>query len=81
MLKAVLYDWGGLNVWLFHLVNQWHAPFWDAPMRLGTTLGNHGNFPVYMALAVEPGCRGGVADAAAARDANLVASRIRPWLA
>ena len=55
MLKAVLYDWGGLNVWLFHRVNQWHAPFWDALMRLGTALGNHGDFPVYMALAVLAG--------------------------
>ena len=55
MLKAVLYDWGGLNVWLFHLINQWHAPFWDALMRLGTALGNHANFPVYLALAVRAG--------------------------
>ena len=55
MLRAVLYDWGGLNVWLFHWVNHWHAPLWDAFMRLGTVLGNHGNFPVYLALAVLAG--------------------------
>lgn len=52
MLKSVLYDWGGLNVWLFHWVNRWHTPWWDAVMRLGTALGDHRNFPVYITLVV-----------------------------
>ena len=45
MLKAVLYDRGGTNVWLFHLLNQFHNLLWDRLMLLGTALGDHRNFP------------------------------------
>ena len=50
VLKDILYDWGGLNVALFHAVNDVHFPALDAAMRLGTALGNHQNFPVYLCL-------------------------------
>lgn len=49
-MKAILYDWGGLNVWLFHLLNAVHAPWLDWLMQLGTRLGDHANFPLYLAL-------------------------------
>jgi membrane-associated phospholipid phosphatase len=49
-LKEILYDWGGANVWLFHAVNDIRSGFLDAFMQLGTGLGDHGLFPVYMAL-------------------------------
>ncbi len=51
MLRSVLYDWGGLNVWLFHAINDVHGHWLDAFMRLGTTLGGHANFPLYLAIA------------------------------
>ena len=50
MLKAVFYDWGGLNVWLFHLINDPHAPAWDQIMLWGTQLAGHTQFPLYLAL-------------------------------
>lgn len=49
-MKAILYDWGGLNVWLFHLVNDVHSALLDQIMLLGTALGNHTHFPLYVAL-------------------------------
>lgn len=48
-MKTWLYDWGGLNVWLFHLVNNLRSPLIDHAMLLGTALGDHGLFFVYMA--------------------------------
>lgn len=48
-MKTILYDWGGLNVWLFHLVNNVHGELLDRIMLLGTALGGHGNFALYLA--------------------------------
>ena len=50
-MKTVLYDWGGANVWLFHLLNGLHNSFSDRFMMLGTLLAGHGNFPVYLGIA------------------------------
>lgn len=50
-MKTVLYDWGGANVWLFHLLNGHHNSFSDKFMMLGTLLAGHGNFPVYLGMA------------------------------
>lgn len=50
-MKAILYDWGGANVWLFHLVNGIHSGLLDRFMMLGTLLAGHGNFPVYLGFA------------------------------
>lgn len=47
-----LYDWFGLNVALFHLVNGVHAGWWDAVMLAMTWLGDHDRFPFYMAIAL-----------------------------
>jgi membrane-associated phospholipid phosphatase len=49
-MKAILYDWVGLNVWLFHLINGIHGPWIDAFMRLGTRLGDHANFTLYLPM-------------------------------
>lgn len=49
-MKEILYDWGGLNVWLFHAVNDIRGEFIDRFMLLGTSLGGHANFTLYLAL-------------------------------
>lgn len=52
MMKSIFYDWGGLNVWLFHVINAWHSDGLDRFMLLGTRLAEHGNFPLYLGLMV-----------------------------
>jgi len=49
-MGTLLYDWGGLNVRLFHVINDVHAAWFDAFMQLGTQVGGQANFPVYLAL-------------------------------
>jgi membrane-associated phospholipid phosphatase len=46
------YDWFGLNVALFHLINGVHAGWWDGVMLTMTWLGSHDHFPAYMAMAL-----------------------------
>jgi membrane-associated phospholipid phosphatase len=48
-MKALFYDWGGLNVWLFQTINAWHNDVLDHVMLLGTFLAEHANFPFYIA--------------------------------
>jgi membrane-associated phospholipid phosphatase len=50
-MKDLLYDWGGLNLWVFHAINGIHRDWLDQAMLLGTRLGDHGNFPLYLGLA------------------------------
>ena len=49
-MKEILYDWGGFNIWLFHAINNVHGELLDQLMLLGTSLGSHSNFPVYLGL-------------------------------
>lgn len=49
-MKEVLYDWGGANVWLFHAINDIHFAWLDSAMLLGTALGDHMLFPLYLGL-------------------------------
>lgn len=49
-LKGILYDWGGLNVWLFHAINSLQGDWWGQFMLLGTRLAEHDNFIYYLAL-------------------------------
>jgi len=49
-VKTIFYDWGGLNVWLFHVINNLRGDLLDNIMLAGTTLGDHGRFPLYVAL-------------------------------
>lgn len=46
------YDWFGLNVVLFHLINSLHAAWWDHLMLTMTWLGDHERYPYYMAIAL-----------------------------
>ena len=54
-MKNIFYDWGGLNVWLFHVINNVRGSFIDATMQFGTDLGDHANFPLYIAIAAIAG--------------------------
>lgn len=47
-----LYAWGGFNHALFLWINAYHSRYWDALMLVMTALGNHANYPLYMALAL-----------------------------
>jgi membrane-associated phospholipid phosphatase len=49
-MKEIFYDWGGANVWLFHVINDIRADYWDRFMLLGTGLGEHALFPLYLGL-------------------------------
>lgn len=51
-MKGILYDWGGLNQWLFHAINNVHAAPLDAFMQLGTFLGGHKLFWIYVIVFV-----------------------------
>lgn len=48
-VRGVLYDWGGANAWLFHIINGVHGPIIDRTMLLGTFFGAHQHFPAYAA--------------------------------
>ncbi|HEU0187121.1 MAG TPA: phosphatase PAP2 family protein [Gallionellaceae bacterium] len=54
-MKEIFYDWGGLNVALFRLVNDIHGGVLDRLMLLATALGDHGNFPLYLSLLLLTG--------------------------
>ncbi len=94
-MHMLFYDWGGLNVWLFHAINNIRAPLLDTFMLLGTQLGGHGNFPIYLALSAAcayfVAARGGRKDALAWLSVLLVFSVgyvlegqilgiLKPWL-
>ena len=49
-MKAIFYDWGGLNVWLFQTINAWHNNALDSLMLLGSSLAEHSLFPLYLGL-------------------------------
>ena len=49
-MKEILYDWGGGNVWLFHAINDIRFPGLDSIMLLGTSLGDHMLFPLYLGV-------------------------------
>ncbi|MDO9069486.1 MAG: hypothetical protein Q7W05_13660, partial [Deltaproteobacteria bacterium] len=49
-MKEAIYDWGGANVWLFHLVNDVRAGWLDQFMLLGTAIGDHTSFVPILCL-------------------------------
>lgn len=51
-MKEILYDWGGANIWLFHAINDIRFAWLDKIMLLGTGLGDHNLFPLYLGLLV-----------------------------
>ena len=51
MIKEILYDWGGANVWLFHVINNARGNYLDRFMLAGTGISSHVFFPFYLAAA------------------------------
>ena len=49
-MKEIVYDWGGANTWLFHLVNDVRAGWFDQFMLLGTAVGEHTSFVPILCL-------------------------------
>lgn len=49
-MKEIFYDWGGANVWLFHVINNIRFEWLDQFMLIGTTLGDHSRFTLYLGL-------------------------------
>lgn len=49
-MKWYLYDWGGLNVWIFHLINNVHNGVIDTMMLFATAAASHTLFPWYLAV-------------------------------
>lgn len=54
-MKEIFYDWGGANVWLFHLVNDVRADWLDRLMLLGTAVGEHTSFVPILCLLMLAG--------------------------
>ncbi len=52
VMKWYLYDWGGLNVWLFHFINNIRSEILDQTMLALTALGAHQLFNVYITLLI-----------------------------
>jgi len=48
MMKEILYDWGGLNAWLFKAINAWHTAWLDQIMLLGSLLAEHDYFVFWL---------------------------------
>lgn len=49
-MKEWLYDWGGLNVALFHAINANHAAWLDRLMLALTWVADHDRFSLYLAV-------------------------------
>jgi signal peptidase II len=48
--KELLYDWAGVNVWLFHAINAQQPSWLDDAMSLATRLGDYRNFPLCLVV-------------------------------
>lgn len=56
-MKEIVYDWGGANAWLFHLINDVHAGWLDQFMLAGTAIGDHTSFvPILGLLTLAATC-------------------------
>ena len=49
-MKWYFYDWGGLNIWLFHLINNIHNGAIDTLMLAATAIASHQLFVCYLAV-------------------------------
>ena len=49
-MKAIFYDWGGLNVWAFHFINNIRYEYLDRLMLAVTAMADHHLFDWYIAL-------------------------------
>ena len=75
--KYVLYDWAGVNLWLFHLINQ-RGPSWlDPVMSFATLIGDYRNFLVVLAIVIVAAwSRRRVGDCEQARTMQSIALRL-----
>jgi membrane-associated phospholipid phosphatase len=51
-MKTLLYDWFGLNIWLFHFINDIRSEFLNKIMLLGTELASHKHFDIYIIVLI-----------------------------
>ena len=51
-MKTIIYDWFGFNVWLFHFINDIRSEFLDKIMLLGTEVGSHKHFDIYIIILI-----------------------------
>lgn len=51
-MKNILYDWFGLNGWLFLTINGWYGAWYDDAMLFITWFGDHHNFKYYVVATV-----------------------------
>lgn len=49
-MKRILYEWGGVNTGLFHVINGLHSPALDQFLLYVTLLSSHRNFIFYVGL-------------------------------
>lgn len=49
-MKWYLYDWCGINIWLFHLINNIHNSIIDRIMLAATAVASHELFTLYLAV-------------------------------
>ncbi len=77
-MKTIFYDWGGLNVWLFHLINNVRGSLIDPFMQFGTDLGEHTNFPLYIAAAAIAGLT--LSARVSGRNAIEAEAVLRAWM-
>ena len=50
VMKAFFYDWEGLNVWLFYVINNVHSDFIDRVMLFGTALADRQYISIYVGM-------------------------------
>jgi membrane-associated phospholipid phosphatase len=77
-MTEIFYDWGGANVWLFHLINNIRFGWLDKLMLLGTALGDHNRFSLYLVLLALFALR---AVSRPAQNIGEYQTRVKRWVA
>jgi len=77
-MKEIFYDWGGANVWLFHAINNIRFEWLDKVMQLGTLLGDHNRFSIYLVLLTLFAL---VTVNTPAQDSTFYQAQVKRWMA
>ena len=77
-MKEIFYDWGGANVWLFHVINDIRFEWLDKFMLFGTGLGEHTRFTLYLVFLTLIAL---VAVNKPAQDIQQYQTRVKRWMA